>query len=103
MALYEWNVENILTVAKRLDNEKEKMEMIRKNLSNYQNATGVALQGDAGKLLMSNLEQDLKNMQSLILALESQSANLKKIANDYYSETEKQIKAKTSNLMAQIR
>lgn len=99
----EWNVENITALARRMDQEKERVNSQIQELEKCKSALATALQGDAGIALQEAVSADVQRMRELSSMIDVQAKKLRSVGKQCYERCEESLHGKISELEANMR
>lgn len=99
---YAWNLETISLTARRITEEKRRVENQIEQLNRCKELLATALQGDAGIALQEAVGEDLLRMQEWCNMLEGQAKKLRAVGNKCYEVCEETLRGKMSEAEASM-
>lgn len=99
----EWDVENIWTLARSMNQEKERVERQIKELENCRISLSTALEGEAGTAIQDVLQENIIRMNEFSQMLDIQSKKLRAVGNKCYEQCEETLNGKMSETEANMK
>jgi len=100
---YMWDVENLCTVARRLSQEKERVEKQIEILEKCQQLAMTSFKGQAGTEFVTSLQQDIIRIKELRDMIDIQVQKLRSVAKNCYEACETTLHSKMGELEGKMK
>ena len=98
-----WDIESIGTLARRMSQEKERVNRQIEQLQSCKSSLSSAVSGDAGMAMQEALQNDLIRMQELSRMIDVQIQKLRAVGNKCYELCEETLIGKINEAEANIK
>jgi len=98
-----WDLENIGTLARRVDQEKERVNRQIAELEKCKSELATAFQGDAGQAMQEAMAADLQRMQEFSKQIGIQADKLRAVGDRCYETCEETLRSKMSEVEANMK
>ncbi len=99
----EWDVENIWTLARSMNQIKERVESQIIELENCRISLSTALAGEAGIALQDALQEDIIRMKDFGQMIDIQVKKLRAVGHKCYEQCEETLNGKMSEAEANVK
>ena len=100
---YMWDVENLCTVARRLSQEKVRVEQQIQQLERCKILMSNSFKGEAGTEFMNVLQQDIVRMTEFQKMIELEMQRIRSVAKNCYEVCEETLHVKMGELESKMK
>lgn len=97
-----WDVENLCTIARRLSQEKERIEKQIQQLERCKPLVTGSFRGEAGTEFLAHLQQDIVRMTELKNMIDVQVQKIRSVAKNCYEACEDTLRTKMNELESKM-